>query len=183
MNLTDARLNQLDNPTLTPEKRVLLRCRIASELIHTGQYEAAREALGELWQGVGNLPELKGLTTFVAAEVLLQCGVLSGWLGSSRLTQDAQEKAKDLLTEAQRKFESQGQAAKVSEVKYELGMCLFRLGDYNKARRVLDEAPEGLKEEETQLKAKILTRRAFVEIWTGMYHDAFNVLKESQPFF
>src|SRR5947209_17474692 len=108
MNLTDERLRQLDDPTLTPEKRALLRCQIAAELIHTGKYEAAREALGDFWQGVGERPGLKGLATTVAAEVLLQCGVLTGYLGSVRSVADAQEKAKDLLTESLRKFESQG---------------------------------------------------------------------------
>jgi hypothetical protein len=77
MNLTDERLKQLDNPSLTRNERVLLRCRLASEFIHAGQYESAREALGELWRGVGKRPDVEKLKPFTAAEVLLQCGVLS----------------------------------------------------------------------------------------------------------
>src|SRR3712207_5577736 len=106
MNLADGRLQELDNPALTREQRALLRCQIAAELIHIGKYAEASEALGEFWQGVGKRPDVRGLLTVVAAEVLLQCGVLSGWLGSVRSIPDAQEKAKDLLTEALRKFES-----------------------------------------------------------------------------
>lgn len=53
MTLADERLRELDNPALTAEERALLRCRVAADLIHRGQYEAAREALGELWPGVG----------------------------------------------------------------------------------------------------------------------------------
>jgi hypothetical protein len=53
MNLADERLKELDNPSLTENERVLLRCRVAADLIHKGQYEAAREALGELWLGIG----------------------------------------------------------------------------------------------------------------------------------
>jgi hypothetical protein len=46
MNLADERLKELDNPSLTDNERILLRCRVAGDLIHIGQYEAAREALG-----------------------------------------------------------------------------------------------------------------------------------------
>lgn len=183
MKLTDDRQKQLDNPQLTPDSRALIRCELAAELIHVGQYEAAREALGELWQGIGNRPKLKGLTTSVHAEVLLQSGVLSGWLGSLHQVTNAQEKAKDLLSEALRRFQSKGQKSKVAEAQYELGLCYFRLGAYDESRIVLDEAAEGLQGTDTQLKAKILIRRASVEIWLGRHHEALSVLKDAQPFF
>ena len=84
MNLADSRLRELDNPSLTRNERILLRCRVASEFIHSGQYEAAREALGEVWLCVGVRPEVEKLKPLTAAEVLLQCGVLSGWLGRAQ---------------------------------------------------------------------------------------------------
>lgn len=181
MNSTNDKLRQLDNPSLTPDKRALLRCRFAAELIHTGQYGAAREALGDFWQGIGKRPDVRGLASMTAAEVLLQCGVLSGWLGGVKSVKDAQERAKDLLTEAQRKFESQGQSVKVSEVKYELGMCYWRLGSYDEARIVLEQGLDGL--EDNQLKAKILIRRTLVDVWTGRLHDALKILEQAQTFF
>ncbi|HEX7999599.1 MAG TPA: tetratricopeptide repeat protein [Pyrinomonadaceae bacterium] len=140
MNLADSRLKQLDNPSLTQNERVLLRCHLASEFIHIGQYESAREALGELWQGVERRPDVEKLKPFTAAEVLLQCGALSSWLGNSEHLAGAQEKAKDLLFEAFRMFKAQGQSVKVSEAQYELGFCYLRLGAYDEARVVLDEA-------------------------------------------
>src|SRR5215210_7062224 len=66
----------LDNPSLTENERVLIRCRVAADFIHRGQYEAAREALGGLWQGVGQRPPVSELPPDVDAEVLLQCGTL-----------------------------------------------------------------------------------------------------------
>jgi tetratricopeptide (TPR) repeat protein len=161
----------------------MLRCHHAAEFIHTGQYEAAREALGELWQGVGRRPEIKGLAILTTAEVLLQCGVLTGWLGSVRQTPDAQEKAKDLLSEALRKFQSQGQYSKVSEVQYELGMCYWRQGAYDESRVILKEALKPLQEADLELKAKILIRRTLVEIWAGKYYEAWNILKEAEADF
>ena len=140
MNLADERLRELDNPSLSVDERALLRSQVAADLIHKGQYEAAREALGELWTGIGQRPPARKLPPAVEAEVLLQCGTLTGWLGSARNVSGAQEQAKDLLSEALRKFNSQGRAAKIAEVQYELGMCYRRLGQYDEARVVLEEA-------------------------------------------
>ena len=181
MNLVEAKLKQLDN--LTANERATLRCRLAAEFTHTGQYEAAREALGPLWQGIGERPALKGLANSTAAEVLLQCGVLSGWLGSSNRIEGVQEKAKDLINEALRIFQSLNQKLKVAEARYELGMCYWRLGAFDEARIVLDEAVERLGEDETELKAKILIRHTLVEIWTGRYLDAWDILKNAESVF
>jgi two-component system, chemotaxis family, chemotaxis protein CheY len=183
MNLADSRLKELDNPSLTSGERALLRCRVASEFVHAGQYETAREALSELWQGVGMRPKVEGLKPQTAAEVLLQCGVLSGWLGRVRHVSGAQEKAKDLISEALRMFQSQRQHAKVSEAQYELGMCYFRLGAYDEARVVLDEALKSLGEEDADLRAKILIRHTVVEVWTGRYNDAWGILEKAGEFF
>lgn len=51
MTLADERLRELDNPSLTENERILIRCRVAADLIHKGQYEAAREALGGVVAG------------------------------------------------------------------------------------------------------------------------------------
>lgn len=182
MNLTDERLRELDNPTLTRNQRALLRCRFAAEFTHIGKYELAREALGELWQGIGKHPETKGLSTAAAAEVLLQCGTLSGWLGSARQIPDVQEQAKDLLFEALRNFKAQGNKTKAAEAQYEMGMCYWRLGAFDEARVILKEA-EDIVGNDVELKAKILIRRTLVEIWTSRYHDAWDILEEAQPFF
>jgi tetratricopeptide (TPR) repeat protein len=156
---------------------------MASEFVHTGQYESAREALGELWRGIGKRPDMEKLNSQAAAEVLLQCGTLSGWLGSTQHLSGAQEKAKDLISEALRMFHSQGQPAKVSEAQFELGMCYFRLGAYDEARVVLDEALGGLGADDVQLRARILIRHTLVEIWTGRYHDAWDILEKAREFF
>lgn len=159
MNLTDSRLKELENPSLTHNERILLRCRLASEFIHVGQYETARAALGNLWQGVGRRPEVEKLKPLTAAEVMLQCGVLSGWFGSIQHISDSQEKAKDLIFESLRMFQAQRQPAKVSEAQYEISRCCFRLGAYDDARLFLDKALNELGEKDTDLRAKIYTRR------------------------
>lgn len=183
MNLADTDLKQLDDFSVTLDEHVLMLCHVASEFSHTGQYESAREVLADLWRGVGKRPDVEGLKPYAAAEVLLQCGVLSGWLGSAQHLSGAQERAKDLLSESLRLFQSQGLSPKVSEAQFELGMCYFRLGAYDEARVVLDEALGGLEADEIHLRAKILIRHTLIEIWTGRYHDAWDILEKAREFF
>jgi len=109
MTLADERLKELDNPSLTTDECALLRARVAADLIHKGQYEAAREALGEHWRGVGERPNVEGLDESTAAEVLLQAGALSGWIGASRQVAGAQAAAKDLISKSAALFEKLGQ--------------------------------------------------------------------------
>jgi len=151
--------------------------------MHKGQHEAAREALGELWSGIGQTPDVKKLPRAVAAEVLLQCGVLTGWLGRIRSVEGAQEKAQDLITTASREFQVQGRREKVSEAQYELGVCYWRGGAYSEARVMLREALKPLTDADVELKAKIHIRRTLVEISENRYHDALSILKEAEPVF
>ncbi|HEX7315239.1 MAG TPA: helix-turn-helix domain-containing protein [Pyrinomonadaceae bacterium] len=183
MTLADERLKEPDNTSLTTDERILLRCAVTSDLIHKGQYEAARDALGELWPGPGARPDVKELSAAVAAEVLLQCGALTGWLGRIRSVGGAQERAKDLLTEALRQFHSQSRHEKVAEAQYELGVIYWRLGAHDEARVILEEALKPLTDAEIELKAKILIRRTLVEVWENRYHEALGILKEAEPIF
>ena len=183
MNLADERFKKLDNPSLTEDERVLLRCRVAADLIHRGQYETAREALGELWLGIGQRQLVSNLLPAVEAEVLLQCGTLTGWLGSVHNVSGAQDEAKDMLSEAARTFLAQGMPAKVSETQYELGASYWRLGQHDEARVILQEALKPLTDTHIELKAKILIRRTTVEVWDNRYYDALNILKEAEPIF
>ncbi|HEX8557400.1 MAG TPA: hypothetical protein VF668_04830 [Pyrinomonadaceae bacterium] len=132
MNLADERLKQLDNPALTTNGRALLRCRVAADLTHAGQYEAAREALGELWQGAGERPNVGGLEEKTAAEVILHAGVLSGWLGADRV-RGAQEAAKDLISESAALFEKLGESNRAAGARADLALCYWREGAYESA--------------------------------------------------
>jgi CheY-like chemotaxis protein/tetratricopeptide (TPR) repeat protein len=172
-------LKELENPSLSRDERARVRCRAAAELIHVGQYEQAQEALGELWQGVGERPIIENLSLVAGAEVLLQCGVLSGYLGAIKPV-PVQERAKDLISEALRIFQNKRLKEKVSEAQYELGICYWREGAYEEARIILSEALAGAKDE---LRAKILIRQTIVETFAGRYHDALEILRQAQEFF
>ncbi len=132
---------------------------------------------------MGERPDVKKLPPALAAEVLLQCGALTGLLSGASNLLGVQERAKDLLTEAIRKFQSQGKYQKVSEAQCELGACYWRLGAYDEARLVMSEALKPLADSDAELKAKILIRRTLVEISENRYHEALGILKEAEPVF
>jgi tetratricopeptide (TPR) repeat protein len=179
MNLADERLKELDNPSLTADERAMLRAQAAADLIHKGHYEAAREALGELWRGMGQRPNVEGLEDRAAAEVLLQAGVLSGWLGKVKGAQDA---AKDLLSESAALFEKLGEAKGAAGARADLSICYWREGSYGEARAVLESAA-ALVEENADLKAKTVLCFSVVESSAGRYGDVLRLLTDSAPLF
>jgi CheY-like chemotaxis protein len=184
MTLAETLVKELENPTLSRDERAQLRCQIAADFEHRGKYESARDALGKLWQGVGERPALEGLSELTAAEVLLRVGSLSGWLGSGQQIQGAQEKAKDLISESITRFQAIGETTKVVTAQSELGFCYRRAGAYDDARVVYQEALRKLADgSEKDLRAKILLRLAIVESLSGRYNDSLRILTDETRFF
>jgi tetratricopeptide (TPR) repeat protein len=179
MTLADERLRELDNPTLTEDERALLRSQAAADLIHKGQYEAAHDALGELWRGTGKRPNVEGLRDRTTAEVLLQAGVLSGWLGKLKGAQDA---AKDLISESAALFENLGESNRAAAARAESALCYWREGAYSEARLILEQAAANIRDD-ASLKAKTVLRFAMVETYAGRYSDAFHLLRDYAPLF
>jgi two-component system chemotaxis response regulator CheY len=184
MTLTETLLRQLDDPTLSREERARLQCRVAADLEHRGQYESARDTLGELWRGVGVRPLLEGLSELTAAEVLLRVGALSGWFGSTRQLEGVQEAAKDLISESITRFHSLGEATRVVAAQSELGLCYRRAGAYDEARVLYHDALKGLSDDgEKDLRAEILKRLAVAESATGRYNEALRILTDAAKLF
>ena len=184
MTLAETWLRQLDDPTLSHDEQAILRCRIAADLEHRGHYDAARGALAELWQGVGQRPALEGLSDLTAAEVLLRAGSLSGWLGSIQQIEGAQDAAKDLISESITRFETLGETARAAAAQSDLGFIYWREGAYDEARVIYADAQKNLTEEaNTELQAKILIRRVLVESCSGRYNESLRLLTDSTKLF
>src|SRR5438105_11012154 len=83
-------------------------CLVAKRFFDRGQQEAARKALSEVWQRIGERPNLEGLDELTQAELLLRVGIISSTIGSVSQIEGAQEFAKDLISESARIFERAG---------------------------------------------------------------------------
>jgi tetratricopeptide (TPR) repeat protein len=183
MTISHQLLQEIADPTLDRVSRARLRCRLAKELEDIGNYEAAREAMGELWPGVGSRPVLDELDDATAAEVVLRVGVLTGWLGSTRQIEGAQEAAKNLISESIARFEGVQDTDKVAEAQMELGHCYWREGGYSEARVWLNEALGRLSDKATYVKAVTLSRLATLEKVSNRLNDALHLFRQAAPFF
>jgi DNA-binding NtrC family response regulator len=149
----------------------------------SGNYESAREVMGDLWRRVGERPQLEGLDQRTAAEVLLRAGTLSGWIGSANQIEGAQEIAKDLISESAVVFETLHHAEKVAEARIDLAICYWREGAYGEARVMLQDVLSRLGEQESEQKARALLNVAVVDIFSSRFNDALHALTEAAPLF
>ena len=114
----------------------------------------------------------------MAAEVLLRAGVLTGIIGGSRQIADAQEIAKNLISESLTIFQSQRYKNKVAEAQIELALCYWRTGENNEASDLLKLALEQLTTE-SELKAKAIIRKAIVDIDSDRLPEALQSLTDN----
>src|SRR5712671_2577455 len=155
------------------------KCRAAKELASAGDYEAAREVMRDLWDGIGQRPRIEGLAPKDQAEVLLRAGALSGWLGSSEQVPGAQGFAKDLISESIRIFEQLDDQEKIAEAQSDLALCYWREGAMDEARVWFREALS--KATDPANKLRILTRSTTVEYSSNRYADALALLDQATP--
>jgi tetratricopeptide (TPR) repeat protein len=178
MTLRPSLLRELVNPNLSVGGRAKLCCELARDFENRGEYDEAAEVLSVFWPRIGERPNLEGLERGMAAEVLLRAGVLTGIIGSSRQISDAQEIAKNLISESLTIFQSQRYKNKVAEAQTELALCYWRTGENNEASDLLKLALEQLTIE-SELKAKAIIRRAIVDADSDRLSEALQSLTDN----
>jgi len=183
MSLVADLARDLDDASLSSDQQAMMRCHTAYELEMAGDYEAARIALGDLWQGVGERPLLTALGPEVSAEVLLRVGSLSGSIGSSRQIDNAHQAAKDLVLESATAFADLGNAEKVAEANIALAVCYWREGLLDKARAALQDVITRLGDHQSELKMRAIMNMAIIEGAKGRLTDALHMLTDAAPLF
>ncbi|HSL55799.1 MAG TPA: hypothetical protein VK868_15450, partial [Pyrinomonadaceae bacterium] len=131
MTLQASLLRELVNPNLDVGGRAELCCNLAREFENKGEYDEACELLSGLWPRLDQRPQITGLESDIAAEVLMRAGVLTGWIGGD------QEQAKDFISESLTIFESRKYIKKIAEAQTELALCYMRVGEYDNASDLL----------------------------------------------
>ncbi len=107
---------------------------------------------------------------------------LTGYVGSKNQITDAQENAKDLITESHAIFESRQAKKKIAEAQTELALCYWRTGEINEARDCLKEALS-LLTVDSELKAKAIVRLAVVEFRANHHEKTVRILTSNAPLF
>lgn len=181
MSLASQSVRRTRDRALGLNEQALLSCQRAKELEDAGNYEAAREAMGNFWRRIGERPKISGLNKHAAAEVLLRAGSLSGWIGSANQIDGAQEKAKNLISRSAAMFEALHETEKVAEAYIDLAICYWREGAFDEARVTLQEALSQLADEDNEQKTRALLNSAIIEISSNRFNDALHILTEAGP--
>ena len=173
---------KLETAHLNANGEALRRCKTALEQKDRGDYAGAQETMRPLWKRVGERPKTTGLDSSVAAEILFCVGILTSWIGSKNQIREAQEIAKNLLTESITHFESIRDVTKVAVAQSEIAYCYWREGALNEARSWLDEALEKLTFEGAA-RARALLKLTTVEWTAGRFREALELLDANESLF
>ena len=173
---------KLETAHFTPNEEASLRCLTALELRDRGEYDGARDVMAPLWAGIGSRPKTEGLHSSVVPEVLLCAGVLTGWLGSRNEVKEADDYARDLITESIRLYEESGDSKKVAEARTELAYCYWRTGAHDEARILFSTALERLTTE-GNTRANALLGLALVEWSASHYEESRRILSSNVSLF
>ena len=177
-----ATLAKQDSSHLTLNESAWRRCQAAVQLKDRGDYEGAREVMRPFWETFGERPVTEGLSPSMVAEVLLHVGILTRWIGSKNQVSDAQDIAKDLISESVTLFESSGDVMRVAAARAELGFCYWWAGALDEARIMLTEALQKLTIE-GNTRANALIFLSIVEWSASRYSQSLKVLNDNAGLF
>lgn len=183
MGVTKELFRRLSDTDLSRNQRAQLCCQLAAQREAEGDYEAARQAMGELWTEMGEPPVLDGLDVQIKGEVILRVGVLTGWIGSVKQVSGAQETAKNLISESIAIFETLQENSRVADGQIDLAYCYWREGAFDEGRVMLREALSRLADGDLELRAKALLRSAIIEETDDRHTDALRIHTEAAPLF
>ena len=110
------------------------------KLERSGKYEEALADLRHIWEDTNSFPVVDEFAPRMAAEVILRCGALIGFLGHNKQIPNSQEKSKNLLTEARRRFLDIYDVEKIIECENYLALAYCRTGELVEAEVWIEEA-------------------------------------------
>jgi tetratricopeptide (TPR) repeat protein len=109
-------------------------------LERSGKFDRALQELRGVWDDTTENPQVRDLDPRMTAETYLRCGALIGFLGHCRQIPTAQERSKNLLTEARCLFLEICDPTKIAECENYLALAYWRTGESNEAMNWIEEA-------------------------------------------
>jgi len=172
---------QLFTSTLSPNEEAQVLCTIAREQIEIGNYNAGCVMLRNWWTP-GEWPNLNGLSTHSAADLLFTTGSLAGCLSSAGCIQKGQKHAEELLCGSIGIFEHLGSKRRAAEGRIELALSYYRQGMFSLSRNSLLKILGELKSEDSELRSLALIRLGVVERHAGHISDSLTRFNEAHSF-
>lgn len=169
---------QLFTASLSPSEEVQVLCAVAREQIEIGNYDAGCVVLRNWWIP-GEWPNLNGLSSHGAADLLFTTGSLAGSLSSTGRIQKGQKQAENLLSGSVGIFEHLGAKRRAAEGRIELALSYYRQGMFSLSRNSLLKILDELKPEDSELRSLALIRLGVVERHAGQVSDSLTRFSEA----
>jgi tetratricopeptide (TPR) repeat protein len=173
---------KLKTSNRSANEEALDRCEVALKFKDKGDYGGALKIMRPLWKSIGERPKIESLHPSVSAEVLLCVGILTCWIGDKYQLVEAQESAKNFITESITYYESAGDIKKVAAARSELAYCYWWKGQLDESRIMFIEALEKLTAEGST-RARALLGLAVVEWTASRYNEALRILTANASLF
>lgn len=153
------------------------------KLERSGRYDEAIAELGSVWDNLDELPELDGLDIRDSAELLLRCGALLGFYGSIKVARDAQERSKNLLTAAHKRFLKISDITKIAECENYLALTYTRTGEFVEAETFVDESLSHDLPELSDTRISAMLTKGLIYITAHRFTDAVEFLTPREAVF
>ncbi|HSE16686.1 MAG TPA: winged helix-turn-helix domain-containing protein [Pyrinomonadaceae bacterium] len=167
--------------TLSPNEEVQVLCAVAREQIDIGNYDAGCLMLRNWWSP-GKWPNLNGLSSHGAADLLFTTGSLAGCLASTGHLPKGHKHAEELLSGSIGIFEHVGAKRRAAEARIELALSYYRQGIFSVSRNSLLRVLGELESEDSELRSLALIRLGVVERHAGHIADSLTRFEEAYPF-
>jgi tetratricopeptide (TPR) repeat protein len=105
-----------------------------------GRYDEALAELKDIWKDTTTFPDVEEFEPRIAAEIILRCGSLIGFIGHNKQIPNSQEKSKNLLTEARNRFLDIYDVEKIAECENYLARAYWQTGELVEAETWIEEA-------------------------------------------
>jgi tetratricopeptide (TPR) repeat protein len=147
------------------------------KLERCGRYEEALAELRHIWEDTNSFPDVTNFAPRTAAEIILRCGALIGFLGHIKQIPDSQEKSKNLLTEARKRFLDIYDVEKIAECENYLALAYTRTGEMLEADAWLEEALSHSLGEQSETWFYANLTKSVIFVSDGRYEELLAYLK------
>ncbi|HEY0457836.1 MAG TPA: tetratricopeptide repeat protein [Pyrinomonadaceae bacterium] len=147
------------------------------KLERCGRYEEALAELQHIWGDTNLVPYVDEFAPRTAAEIILRCGAIIGFLGHIKQLPDSQEKSKNLLTEARKRFLDIDDVEKIAECENYLALAYTRTGETLEAAAWIEEALSHPLSEQSEAWTYANLTRSVILLSGGKYKEIVEHLK------
>jgi tetratricopeptide (TPR) repeat protein len=148
-----------------------------------GKYEEALAELRHIWEDTNGFPAVDEFPPRIAAEIVLRCGAVIGFLGHNKQLPDSQEKSKNLLTEARNRFLHIYDVEKIAECENYLALAYWRGGELVEAEAWAEEALSHPLNESSEAWIYANLTKSLIYISAGKYEEIVKNLKSLEKHF